>query len=169
MATVRILRGRGYTSLVTDTMKNFEAALRADGLFAAMRWLNERVPYRYSAVFSFHGDTLHNICLIDKKNPNTSTCPDQPITESYCMYIRRSGEGLSVEQSLVDRRVEGHPKQRSVQCYYGIPLYGAEGEMLGTVCHFDSSPVRVTEEIASALDDLGPLIADAAFHAKNEP
>jgi hypothetical protein len=40
--------------------------------------------------------------------------------------------------------------------------------MLGTVCHFDGLPVRVTEEIASALDEVGPLIADAAFSVKTD-
>jgi GAF domain-containing protein len=155
-------------NLVTETIKRFEAILRAEGLFAAMRWLNERVPYRYSAVFGFDGDRLHNICLIDKENPNISKCPDQPITDSYCMYIQRSGDRFSVETALKDSRVAGHPKQRSFQCYYGIPLYGPDGQMLGTVCHFDGLPIRVTEEIASALDEVGPLIADAAFSVKTD-
>ena len=35
--------------------------------------------------------------------------------------------------------------------------------MLGTVCHFDSMPVRVTEDVATVLDDLAPLITEAAF------
>jgi GAF domain-containing protein len=151
---------------MTDAMKKFEAILHTDGLLAGMRWLNDQVPYRFSAVFSFDGEILRNICLIDKENPSISKCPDQPITESYCSYIRRSGMGFCVEEALADMRVEGHPKRRSVQCYYGIPLFGEEGRMLGTVCHFDSLPVRVTDEIASALDDVAPLIAEAAFNAK---
>jgi hypothetical protein len=56
-----------------------------------------------------------------------------------------------------------HPKRENVQCYYGIPLFDAKGKILGTVCHFDGTPVRVTEEVALALDDLAPLIAEAAF------
>jgi len=35
--------------------------------------------------------------------------------------------------------------------------------MLGTVCHFDSMPMHVTEEVAIALDDLASFIAEAAF------
>ena len=53
-----------------------------------------------------------------------------------------------------------------VASYYGVPLYDAKGQMLGTVCHFDTSPIRVTDEVASALDDLSRLIADAEFSAK---
>jgi hypothetical protein len=60
-------------------------------------------------------------------------------------------------------RVAGHPKRLNVQCYYGIPLFGSTGEVLGTVCHFDNMPVRVTEDVATVLDDLAPSIAEAAF------
>jgi len=141
----------------------FKMALEADGLWAAMRWLNDRVPYRFTAIFAFDGDMLRNICLIDKQNQNITKCSDQPITESYCMYIHRSGERFSVAEASLDGRVALHPKRQSVQCYYGIPLFDSERKTLGTVCHFDSMPVRVTEEVATALDDLAPLIAEAAF------
>lgn len=151
---------------MTGIAEKFRATLKAEGLGAAMRWLNDRVPYRYTAIFAFDGEMLRNICLIDKDNSNITNCSDQPITESYCMYIHRSRERFNVEQALLDPRVEGHPKRRSFQCYYGIPLFGAQGKMLGTVCHFDSMPVRVTEEVAEALDDLAPLIAEAAFGTK---
>jgi hypothetical protein len=141
----------------------FEMTLKADGLRAAMRWLNDRVPYRFTAIFAFNGDLLHNICLIDKENQSIIHCSDQPITESYCMYIHRSGERFSVEEALRDQHVVGHPKRQNIQCYYGIPLFDSKGKMLGTVCHFDGMPVRVTEAVALALDDLAPLIAKAAF------
>ena len=143
--------------------QKFKRTLALGGLREAMRWLNDRVPYRYTAIFAFEGETLRNVCLIDKEDSNITHCPDQSITESYCMYIHRSGEHFNVEESTRDKRVEEHPKRRSIQCYYGIPLFSTEGKMLGTVCHFDSMPVRVTEAVAEALDDLAPLITEAAF------
>jgi GAF domain-containing protein len=148
---------------MTGIAQKFKTTLEAGGLGAAMRWLNERVPYRYTAIFAFEGETLRNICLVDKENSSITKCSDQPITESYCMYIHRSRERFNVEQALLDKRVEGHPKRRNVQCYYGIPLFDSEGRMLGTVCHFDARPARVTEAVAEALDDLAPLITEAAF------
>jgi len=141
----------------------FKMILKSDGLWAAMSWLNDRVPYRFTAIFAFDGDVLRNICLIDKENQNITHCSDQPITESYCMYIHRSGEPFSVEKSSLDKRVAIHPKRQSVQCYFGIPLFGSTGKILGTVCHFDSMPVRVTEDVAAVLDDLAPWIVEAAF------
>jgi len=146
--------------------EKFKTTLEAGGLGAAMRCLNDRVPYRYTAIFAFEGEMLRNVCLVDKENPDVTKCSDQPITQSYCMYVHRSRDRFMTEQASADQRVEGHPKRQSVQCYYGIPLFDSAGKMLGTVCHFDSSPVRITEAVAEALDDLAPLITEAAFGAK---
>jgi hypothetical protein len=50
---------------------------------------------------------------------------------------------------------------------FGLTLtFGSEGKILGTVCHFDNTPVRVTEDVATGLDDLPSLIAEAAFSAR---
>jgi len=128
-----------------------------------MRWLNSQVPYRYTAIFAFAGDTLRNICLIDKENVEIANCCDQPVTDSYCIYIYRSGQRFSVEQALLDKRVAGHPRQSNYQCYYGIPLVNGQGKLLGTVCHFGTSPIQVTDDVVTALDDLAPFIAEMAF------
>ena len=91
----------------------FKAVLKADGLVVAMRWLNDRVPYRFTGIFAFDGDMLRNICLIDKENESTTNCSAQPITESYCMYIHRTAERFSVEEASGDMRVGAHPKRRN--------------------------------------------------------
>jgi hypothetical protein len=83
-------------------------------------------------------------------NQNITKSSDQPIMKSYCLYVRRSGERLRVGEAPLHGRVADHPKRQSFQCYYGIPLFGSKGKMLGTVCHFDGMPVRVTEEVATA-------------------
>jgi hypothetical protein len=143
--------------------QEFKARLTIDGLWTAMKWLNETVPYRFTAVFAFDGDSLRNVCLVDKENPNITNCSDQPIADSYCVYIHRSGDRFGVEHAMRDKRVEGHPKRQTFQCYYGIPLFGPDGKVKGTVCHFDRDPVHVTADCASALDEVGSLIAHAAF------
>jgi GAF domain-containing protein len=143
--------------------EEFEEVLQTDGLWAAMRWLNSKVSYRFTAIFAFDGDTLRNVCLVDKQNPEITSCPDQPITESYCIYVQQTQDRFAVEQASKDHRVDGHPRQRSYQCYYGIPLVDSKGKMVGTVCHFDTDPTMVREDMVTALDDLAPQITDAAF------
>ena len=144
-------------------VETFKKTLDDEGLWTALRWLNSKVPYRYTAVFAFEGDALHNICLVDKEDPAVTYCGDQAISESYCLYIHHSGETFTVEEALLDARVEGHPKRTSFQCYYGVPLVGSDGKLLGTVCHFDVDPVRLTADVVMILDDVAPLITNAAF------
>jgi hypothetical protein len=36
----------------------FKITLEADGMWAALRWLNHRVPYRFTAIFTFDGDSF---------------------------------------------------------------------------------------------------------------
>lgn len=142
---------------------HFKAALNEQGLWSAMRWLNSTVPYRYSAIFGFDGDTLKNVCLVDKATPDVTQCDTQPITDSYCVYIHRVPETFVLQEAANDARVDGHPKQKSFQSYYGVPLFDEAGELRGTVCHFDLESRAPSREMAEALDDLAPHIAAAAF------
>jgi GAF domain-containing protein len=148
---------------MASVVETFRAVVESEGLRAGIRWLNRRVPYRFTAIFAFDGDMLRNLCLVDKEDESVTTCADLPITDSYCIYVLRSNSPFGVEEASQDRSVEGHPKQRSFQCYYGIPLFGGDGRLLGTVCHFDAEPIRVSDDTASVLDDVGPLIASTAF------
>jgi hypothetical protein len=67
---------------MTSIVEKFRATLKSDGLRAAIRWLNEGVPYRFTAIFAFDGDMLRNLCLVDKEDSLVTTCADLPITES---------------------------------------------------------------------------------------
>jgi len=69
--------------------EKFKAILKADGFWAAMRWNNDGVPYRFTAIFVFDGDMLRNICLVDKQNTDITHCPNQPIADSYCIYMTK--------------------------------------------------------------------------------
>ena len=59
--------------------------------------------------------------------------------------------------------MNGHPKQQSYQCQYGIPLVARDGKLLGTLARFDIKTVPVSGDVVMALDDLVPVIAEAAF------
>lgn len=143
--------------------QQFRATLTEDGLWGAMRWLNSTVPYRYSAIFAFDGDTLKNVCLIDKATPSVRQCDSQPISDSYCVYIHRAPAAFALEDAAGDVRVDGHPKQQIFQSYYGVPLFDDRGELRGTVCHFDAETRPAPRDMAEILDDIAPHIAAAAF------
>src|ERR1700733_5423585 len=129
-----------------------------------MHWLNRHTPYRFTAIFRFDGDLLRNVCLVDKQNSQVNSCADQPITDSYCIHIHDTGRRFRLDDSSVDARVAGHPKQHSYSSYYGIPLFDHEHRMIGTVCHFDPGPITLPESVVSEFDELSQLIADAALN-----
>jgi hypothetical protein len=47
-----------------------------------MRWLNDRVPYRFTAIFAFDVDVLRNICLIDKENQKSTSEYDRAFAKT---------------------------------------------------------------------------------------
>ena len=141
----------------------FRSLVESKGLSAAMRQLNDDSPYRFSAVFAFDGDLLHNVCFIDKLNPAAGLCADQSIRDSYCVYVQRARERFAVEDARDDLRVTGHSKRDLFYCYYGVPLLGSDGELLGTACHFDERSIAVPAQVADALDSAAPFISEAAF------
>jgi hypothetical protein len=81
------------------------------------------------------------------------------------MYIHRCNERFSVEVAWLVTRVAVLTGTGKVFSATRNSTFSSDGKMLGTVCHFDNMPVRVTEEVATALDGLAPLIAEAAFTA----
>ena len=141
--------------------QQFQEVLKAEGLCAAMRLLNQKVPYRYSAVYRFERGMLRNICLVDKHDPSITSCPDVAVEDSYCVYVKRTAKPFGVSHALQDKRVEDHPKRRQFQCYYGVPLVSEDQELIGTVSHFDPDPHPLEEQTVSVLDRVAPLITAA--------
>ena len=148
-------------SVNAKLLSGFREALEEGGLSRAMRFLNQSVAYRFSAVYVFSGGTLRNICIIDKLESEVSKTDDIPIEESYCVFIKRTAKPFSVNDSLNDPRVDGHSKQQTIHSYYGLPLMGATGQLVGTLCHFDYDPMPLVEETVDFLDAVAPLIVGA--------
>jgi hypothetical protein len=141
-------------------LKEFSDVLRAKGLCEAVRVRNAATEYRFSAVYLFHGGTLHNICFVDKQDASVTHCEDLPVEESYCVFIKRTRNRFSLEHAIEDDRVEGHPKRETVQSYYGVPLMGESGHLLGTACHFDVEPIRLSADVVSLFDSVTPMLAE---------
>jgi GAF domain-containing protein len=139
----------------------FRDTLEADGVRAALRFLNARSIHRFTALFRFEGATLRNLHMIDRDDPTVERSPDLPVLESYCVFVRQTAQPFLTSASLSDPRVEGHPKQRSVQSYCGIPLMNEDGTLFGTLCHFDFEPIGFASEEVFLLEAVAPMIVSA--------
>lgn len=150
-------------------LARFRAVLRGEGVRPALRFLNGHSAHRFTALFRFEGDTLRNLHLIDREDPSVERCPDLPVLESYCVFVRRERRAFQTEDSLTDPQVEGHPKQKQVRSYCGIPLFTEDGELFGTICHFDFDPVPYSAEEVDLLDAAAPLLVRAVLATEWRP
>lgn len=139
---------------VQQTISAVRAALKRDGVRRALQILNEQSQHRFTAVFRFAGATLQNIHLIDRHDPTVERSEAMPVLESYCVFVRDTAVKFVTEDSLHDMRVSGHPKQKSVQSYCGVPLFTPEGELFGTICHFDHAALPFSIAEMTVLEDV---------------
>ena len=136
----------------------FKTLLRNKGIFEALKFLNSRSSHRFSALYIFDGASLKNVCLVDKENDSVRQMETISVTDSYCFFVRDSGQKFITPDSLSDSRVQGHPKQEAIQSYCGMPIVGGD-MMLGTLCHFDFSPLDYSEAEVDLLEQITPELA----------
>lgn len=123
------------------------AVLAASGPAAALAYLNEGVPHRFSAIYRFAGPILHNVFLHDKAGRMR---PDflavVPFTRSFCQYVVKEGS-FRTDNSVADARLVGHPLRGIVISYHSVPvLDDSTGELWGTLSHFDMRSVQLADE-----------------------
>jgi GAF domain-containing protein len=121
-------------------------------------YLNELAPHRFSAMFRFVGSQLKSMYFYDREHPELDSCPEIPITTSYCIFVRNSAQTFSTLDSLSDERVGGHPKQFEIRSYVGVPLVDVSGEMFGTICHFDALPQSIDDQNIELMEAIGSIL-----------
>lgn len=147
----------------------FREILGTEGVRPALHYLNGQSAHRFTAVFRFEGGTLRNLHMIDREDHTVERCADQPVLDSYCIYVRRTAEKFITGDSTRDDRVSGHPKQNVVQSYCGIPLMEEDGTLFGTICHFDFEPVPFGDDEVLLLEDVTPLLVNAIRETEWQP
>ena len=139
-------------------LETFSAVLRAEGPAAALAYLNEGVPHRYSAVYRFAGLKLQNVLLQDKAGEmRPEYLATVPFDQSFCQFVRRDS-AFRTNDSSVDPRLEGHPYQGVVVSYHSVPLVSDAGELWGTLSHFDMAPLPLSDDEFELLQGAAKLL-----------
>ncbi len=126
-------------------LSDLEKLLHTDGLRAGLKFLNERVPHRFTAVYRLDALTLRVVDMVDKQGLNDLDLAAVPLGDSFCQFALRDGSFLT-SSSGGDKRLDGHRYQGVVESYVGLPLTRANGELFGTFCHFDLAGRPVNDE-----------------------
>ena len=138
------------------------AALAAGGVSAALAALNALTPFRYTALYRFDATHARNLHFFDRENPAAPDPGDDiPLTATYCVYVRRANRPFVLADALADIRADGHPAQKEVRAYCGVPVQDAGGRVVGSLCHFDHRPVPDADAAADLTEAVAPLLAAA--------
>ena len=133
------------------------------GVRAVLAYLNGLTAHRFTAMLRFDDDErLRSAYFYDRERPEMEHCPEIPVPDSYCVFVRQTGNTFTTLDSLADGRVADHPKRLEVQSYCGVPLVDADGRLFGTICHFDPRPLPLTPDDVALLEAVAPLLPAGA-------
>lgn len=146
-------------SAPAGTLHNFLDLLQTSGLRSALRNLLLQTDYRFIAIFRFDGERARPVVFYDREHPELASSDEVPASATYCCYVRDSRGAFVTANSLLDERLTGHVKREQVMAYCGVPVMTPEGEILGTLCHYDVVPrdpaqidLALMCEVASAIE-----------------
>ncbi|UYZ57427.1 GAF domain-containing protein [Hymenobacter latericus] len=144
-------------------VSEFTHILHLHGIHAALKYLNNRTPHRYTGIFRFDGDTLRNEALYDRYNPTQEKGADAPMEATYCSLVGRQQQPLEINDASTDLRVKGIV-DTPVVSYCGVLIRDGQGQPFGTLCHYD---MQRCQERSTDL----PLLEAAAqlFYAQLRP
>lgn len=156
----------GPTARMTETFMQVCGALRNQGIDAALGVLNRTIRHRYSAVYWMaDAQRLANIGFFDKQQeaipPNLRSVV---YNQSFCQFAIRDGQ-FRTENSSLDTRLDGNAYQGVLNSYHAVPLVAAQGQVLGTICHFDTAARSLDDEDFELLR----LVAEVFVHYLPKP
>ncbi len=143
-----------------DDYTHLSESLNSGGLEAGLRFLNQRVDHRFTAVYRLQDMVLHNVELIDKVEGDDqvrSGLQAVPLGESFCQFVLRDGF-FRVSRTTGMAALDGHPHQGVMESYVGLPLMSSPDKMFGTLCHFDFAERALPDEEFAFLQRVARLL-----------
>ncbi len=119
-----------------EEISQFSQELRQNGIHAALRYLNDRTPHRYTGIFRFDGDQLRNEMLFDRYQLGLTKGEDAPLETTYCSLVGRQQAPQEINDASTDPRVQGII-ETDVVSYCGVLIRDEEGQPFGSLCHYD--------------------------------
>jgi GAF domain-containing protein len=143
-----------------QALAELKLILRTKGPSAALVFLNGLTNHRYSALYQFAGDSLRNLYFFDRENPEIEDQEEIPVTASYCVFVRNSGDVFHTSDALRDERVREHPKREQLRAYCGVPVLDQNGKLFGSICHFNVAPAVILDVDVTLMEAAGRLLQE---------
>ena len=129
--------------------------LATRGVCPALAMLNDRTPFRFTAIYKLDGDVMHAAHAFDRQSEYRSWLKVVPLGRSFCQHAVEHGEFVTSHASL-DQRLTNRPYAGMVESYYGRLLTKECGTPYGTFIHFDLEPRTMPAEEIHVLREVIP-------------
>lgn len=163
-ALVHLVARVAYESRVSLPPADEEVARLArllddKGVAETLKALNARTVHRYTGLYRYEGDTLRNLALADRMNPEIAKGVDAKLETTFCSLVEKGRASFVVVDGSADPRVAGLPIQPDIRSYCGALVRNADGTPFGSLCHFDHEPRAVPADELRVLEQLAPMVA----------
>ena len=134
--------------------------LDTQGLDAGLKWLNSRVPHRWTAIYKLVGQLMCSTAIVDKQAQiDLNDLAVVPLQDSFCQFAMNDGKFVAQNTGEEgDPRLNGHPYKGVLNAYVGLPLMINQHTMYGTLCHFDNSSIPIADEEFEFLQHVAQLL-----------
>ncbi len=128
----------------------------AKGILDRLTRLGASVLDVPTALVSVTDDDRHFVASSNGLAEPWASRREIPFTHSICRQVIAHGAAICVTDGRTDQRFSAHPAvvEEFVVAYLGVPLVGAENEVVGSVCVIDVRPRIWTADQIALLEDL---------------
>ena len=144
---------------LNQQLAEFQQATENGGLAGALRYLNARTAYRYTAIYRLDGQMMRNIHIYDRQGASTADLSEVPLGDSFCQFVIAEN-GFSTANSATDDRLLGHAYRGILNAYFGLPLSRKAGSIYGTFCHFDFKAIQLPDSEIPLIEAVSSLLMD---------
>lgn len=145
--------------MITTEIQELEEILGNQGLSGALKFLNQRVTHRYTAIYRLDKNNFEIVLLIDKLDDAAQAPPSRiPFYQSFCEIALQDG-GFITSNSAFDKRLDAKPLQGVITSYVGLPLMHSGGDLYGTLCHIDYDHQPISDDEFAFLQQAALLIS----------
>ncbi|RSK44059.1 hypothetical protein [Hymenobacter rigui] len=114
----------------------FTTILQQQGVHNALKYLNNRTPYRFTGLYRFDGSLLQNDALFDQFTPALQRAEPVPMSVTFCSLVGQRQQPLEIQDAATDTQMQGLIDTEVVS-YCGVLIRDAAGQPFGTLCHYD--------------------------------
>lgn len=140
-------------------LARFIHVLHQQGVHAALGFLNQRTPHRYTGIYRFERGLSRNAVLFDRYDPSVTSGEDVPLAQAFCALVGREQASVQILDATLDARALDI--DTLVVSYCGVLIRNRQGQAFGTLCHYDLELCQEWSSQVPLLEAAAPLLYQA--------